>query len=87
MTPREDQAFRFIAKHQEERGYPPTLAEIAAHMGLRSKCSVARVLAQLKRAGYLAQVPRRRRGYEVTKQPAVVGTCPACGRGDHVPGP
>ncbi|HQB44061.1 MAG TPA: repressor LexA, partial [Polyangiaceae bacterium] len=41
LTHRQQQVLDFIRESISERGYPPTLREIGAHMGIRSTNGVS----------------------------------------------
>jgi repressor LexA len=51
LTPRQRQVLDYINDHLERRGYPPTLREIAAHLGVRGTLGVSKHLAALERKG------------------------------------
>jgi repressor LexA len=53
LTDRQQQVLRYIRDSIVERGYPPTLREIGAHMGIRSTNGVNDHLRALERKGYL----------------------------------
>ncbi|APR76108.1 SOS-response repressor and protease LexA [Minicystis rosea] len=55
MTDRQQQVLRYIRQSINERGYPPTLREIGAHMGIRSTNGVNDHLRALERKGYLTR--------------------------------
>jgi repressor LexA len=55
LTARQEQVLRFIRQSISERGYPPTLREIGAHMGIRSTNGVNDHLRALERKGYLTR--------------------------------
>jgi repressor LexA len=55
LTARQEQALRYIADSIKDRGYPPTLREIGAHMGIRSTNGVNDHLRALERKGYLTR--------------------------------
>jgi len=55
LTQRQRQVFDFIEEKIKEWGYPPTIREIGAHLGIRSTNGVADHLKALKRKGYLQQ--------------------------------
>src|SRR5262245_53673755 len=52
LTDRQQQVLRYIRQSINERGYPPTLREIGAHMGIRST-----------NGGNVPLRPRRRKAY------------------------
>lgn len=55
LTRRQQQVLDFIRESIQERGYPPTLREIGAHMGIRSTNGVNDHLRALERKGYLTR--------------------------------
>jgi SOS-response transcriptional repressor LexA len=55
-------ALQFIRDHIASKGYPPTVREIGAHMGIRSTNGVADHLRALERKGYLQSTDFRARG-------------------------
>lgn len=55
LTDRQQQVLHYIRQSINERGYPPTLREIGAHMGIRSTNGVNDHLRALERKGYLTR--------------------------------
>ncbi len=55
LTQRQHQVLEFIRQSITQRGYPPTLREIGAHMGIRSTNGVNDHLRALERKGYLTR--------------------------------
>jgi len=55
LTQRQQQVLDFIRESITQRGYPPTLREIGAHMGIRSTNGVNDHLRALERKGYLTR--------------------------------
>jgi repressor LexA len=55
LTSRQEQVLNFIRQSINDRGYPPTLREIGAHMGIRSTNGVNDHLRALERKGYLTR--------------------------------
>lgn len=55
LTRRQQQVLDFIRESIVDRGYPPTLREIGAHMGIRSTNGVNDHLRALERKGYLTR--------------------------------
>lgn len=53
LTERQQQVLHYIRQSISDRGYPPTLREIGAHMGIRSTNGVNDHLRALERKGYL----------------------------------
>jgi repressor LexA len=57
LTPRQLAAYEFIAAFIDRERYAPSFEEIRRHLGLRSLNAVAKLVAQLKRRGALADAP------------------------------
>src|ERR1044072_73727 len=55
LTDRQEQVLHYIRQSIHERGYPPTLREIGAHMGIRSTNGVNDHLRALERKGDLTR--------------------------------
>ena len=55
LTLRQRQLLTFIEEHLREVGYPPTIREMADHMGIRSTNGVSDHLKALERKGYIAR--------------------------------
>src|SRR5208337_3961250 len=55
LTQRQQMVLDFIRQSIHDRGYPPTLREIGAHMGIRSTNGVNDHLRALERKGYLTR--------------------------------
>lgn len=62
-----DQIMVFIADSIREQGYPPTVREIGAAVGLRSPASVHHHLAQLQVEGRLTVVPGSPRAMRIVE--------------------
>ena len=79
MTERERAVLHHIVEHTAQAGYPPTVRELAAHLGLRSTSGVAGYLSALQRKGYLNPSAGRARAHRPTKaaRPQQVSPCVA----------
>jgi repressor LexA len=62
LFPRQRTLLREIERFINDRGYPPTLRELAAAVGVRSPSGVRQQLKALERRGILTLTPRRPRG-------------------------
>jgi repressor LexA len=60
----------FIAEEVRQRGYPPSVREIGAAVGLASTSTVQSHLKTLERQGYLRRDPTKPRALEVRYDPA-----------------
>lgn len=78
LTPRQQQVYDFIAQHLERSGYPPSLQEIAAHLGINGNLGVMRHLSALEKKGYIRRIAGRSRGIVLTRR-AVAWSLPLLG--------
>lgn len=78
MTPRQEQVLRFLRSHLDLQGYPPTLREIACHLGVSGTLPVSKHLDALERKGYLKRDPVSR-GISLTTQPSRSVSLPIAG--------
>ncbi len=84
LTDRQRSILDFIEAQMRRRGYPPSVREIGAAVGLTSTSTVHAHLATLQRLGYLRRDPSKPRAIEVRYDPgsgAAVDRQPA----RHVP--
>ena len=61
LTPMRRKILEFIITCQRERNFPPTIREIAAHVGLNAPATVANHIEVLKNAGYIEKNPKQPR--------------------------
>ena len=61
LTPMRRKILEFIVACQRERNFPPTIREIAAHVGLNAPATVANHIDVLKKAGYIEKNPKQPR--------------------------
>jgi repressor LexA len=80
LTPRQRTAYDFITAFREREGYAPSYEEIRRHLGVASLNAVAKLVAQLRRRGYLARAPYNAKRWLAppTRHPAG-GTIPLLG--------
>ena len=57
LTPRQRAAYDFIEGFGERHGYAPSFEELRRHLGVASLNAVAKLVAQLRRRGHLADAP------------------------------
>jgi len=67
LTTRQAEILDFIVETLSEKGYPPTVAEIATNFSFRSPNAAASHLNALRKKGYIRVEPRASRGIEVLK--------------------
>lgn len=60
-TDKQEKILEFLNTHLEEKGYPPTVREICAAVGLRSTATVSYHLAELKKQGRIQGESSKRR--------------------------
>jgi len=65
LTPRQRKVLMFLRDEIEKRGYPPSMREIGAAVGLTSTSSVAHQLRALEALGYVKRDPNRPRALEI----------------------
>jgi repressor LexA len=78
LTQRQQMVLDYIRQSITERGYPPTLREIGARMGIRSTNGVNDHLRALERKGYLTREDMKSRALRPTgfEQPPLPGLGP-----------
>lgn len=69
LTPRQQQVLDFITEHIDGHGYPPTLREIAQHLGVKGTVSAIHHLEALERKGYLRREAGSSRGIALVREP------------------
>lgn len=67
-TDRQASILEYIRTYVERHGYPPSVREIGAGVGLRSTASVARYLHALEDQGYISHPPLKRRAWTVDER-------------------
>ncbi len=77
LTQRQQMVLDFIRQSIHDRGYPPTLREIGARMGIRSTNGVNDHLRALERKGYLTREDMKSRAL----RPTALATNPLGGAG------
>ena len=65
LTARQQRVLMFLREEIERRGYPPSMREIGAAVGLTSTSSVAHQLRTLEGLGYVKRDPHRPRALEI----------------------
>lgn len=53
LTIRQQQVLEFITSHLDNNGYPPTLREISAHLGVSGSLPATKHLVALEKKGYI----------------------------------
>ncbi|MBU0516011.1 MAG: transcriptional repressor LexA [Proteobacteria bacterium] len=79
ITDRQQQVLDFIAAFQAREGFPPSVREICAHLGLKSPGSLIKHLRALEEEGLLGRSPGKKRAWKLTQAPGP-RTIPLVGR-------
>jgi repressor LexA len=66
LAPRQRKVYNFIIAYSRRHGYPPTMREIAAHLGVNGNLGIIKHLAALEKKGYIARSAGSSRGIRVT---------------------
>ena len=74
LTPTQGRVFNFLKDYLGEKGFPPTLREIASHFGLRGPKAPQKTLNILERKGYIRKIPGGSRTIEILNSPPVLLT-------------
>ena len=81
LTARQEKLLRLLETTQAQRGYAPSLQELAQAMGISSLQGVKDHLAALERKGYVRRTPGRRRAIAVLHRLVpLTGSLPILGR-------
>jgi len=67
LRPREEKLISFIRAQVKNHGVAPSLDEMAAFCGVKSKSHAHRMVDELVWAGYLKRFPNRARGLELVQ--------------------
>src|ERR671924_455371 len=70
LTPRQRQILEFVDAEARRRGYPPSVREIGAAVGLSSTSTVHSHLSALVSKGYLVRDPTKPRALQVHFEPS-----------------
>ena len=65
LTEIQKRVFNFLNEYLGEKGFPPTLREIASHFGLRGPKGPQKTLNILERKGYIRKIPGISRAIEI----------------------
>ena len=65
LTKRQGAVLAFVKDFLAERGYPPTLREVCAHLGIKGPQNAGKHLTALERKGFIKRRPHASRGIEV----------------------
>jgi repressor LexA len=85
LTPMRRKILEYIVTCQRERNFPPTIREIAAHVGLNAPATVANHIEVLKKAGYIESNPKQPRTLTVHLDTEPITELPVAGNLRPVP--
>ena len=71
LTPKQERVFSFLKNYLGEKGFPPTLREIASHFGLRGPKAPQKTLTILERKGYIRKTHGGSRAIEILTPPPI----------------
>jgi len=66
LTEQQRKVFKFIQSHHKKFGYPPTIREIADHIGAKWNHGVERHLQALERKGHITRFRDKSRGIQLS---------------------
>ncbi len=70
LTKRQREILTYLMESKQERGYPPSVREIGAALGLTSSSTVHSHLAALEKKGFIHRDPSKPRAIEILKDGA-----------------
>ncbi len=65
LNKRETQIFEYMKAEARKKGYPPTVREICAELGIKSTSTVHKDLAELEKKGLIRKDPSKPRAIEI----------------------
>jgi len=65
LTPTQSKVYSFLKDYVGEKGFPPTLREIASHFGLKGPKAPQKTLTILEKKGYIRKIPGGSRAIEI----------------------
>ena len=80
ISAKQQRILDYINEFSLEHGYPPSVREIGAEMGLRSPSTVHAHLKKLQEAGYLEPTEHKSRALTPVQGPSMVPRVPILGR-------
>lgn len=68
ITPVQKSILDFILQKKQQKGFPPSMAEIAEHFGYSTRATVQQHLEALEKKGFIKRNPRISRGIEIIEK-------------------
>ena len=72
LSAKQERVFNFLKKHVHDCGYPPTVREIAASLGMAGPHGAKKILDILERKGYIRKTARGSRAIDIVGSRAVI---------------
>lgn len=69
LTRKQADLLAFIKSYHRENGIPPSLSEMGAAVGQKSKSGTHRLVSALEERGYIKRMPNRARAIEIVPDP------------------
>jgi repressor LexA len=66
LTDRQRQVYNYLVAFSEQHGFPPTMQEIAEHLGITGNLGVIKHLTALEQKGFLTRIAGSSRGIKLT---------------------
>ncbi len=79
LSIKQQRAYDFIAEHLARSGFPPTVREIALHLGLPGPNSAKKILDSLVRKGCISRQPGCPRAIRINGRSSTPGGIPVAG--------
>jgi len=79
LTPKEHKTYQYIRRYLLVTGHAPTVQEIAAGIGIRSRGTIHRYVQALKQKGYISGIPHKKRSLMLVPGKKVYGGLPVIG--------
>lgn len=70
LTPRQQEVLDFLIEHVRSKGYPPTVREIGAHLGISGPKGAKKFLDILERKGHIRRLSGSSRAIELIGYPS-----------------
>ncbi len=75
LTVRQHELLQYIETYMQNQGISPSFEEMKAHMGLKSKSGIHRLMAALEKKGYIHHLPNRARAVQVLSPMGNLSDC------------
>lgn len=69
LTDKQKKVLEFLKSYIDEKGFPPTLREIASHFGLKSPRGPQKILNSIEKKGFIKKVSGSSRAIEIIRYP------------------